>query len=117
MTIPKNGVYKISITINYKYDAVVGDVSGFDNDNSPFYSLNYLNNSVIGSQISIGKPLLTNYNTISGKNFTPITNGTVSINVINSFNENDQLVIVYNLMNYQLNIEYSNGYFNLIKIN
>ena len=117
LTIPKNGVYKISITINYKYDAVVGDVSGFDNDNSPFYSLNYLNNSVIGSQISIGKPLLTNYNTISGKNFTPITNGTVSINVINSFNENDQLVIVYNLMNYQLNIEYSNGYFNLIKIN
>ena len=108
------------MVVNYKYNA---SVKTFKQPDAPFYTLNYYVNDDIGDEISRFKIPIINYNKPSLKIYVPISNGTVNINIVNEFNENDEIVLVYNLgttidKSYQVNVYYQPqmSYINLARI-
>ena len=49
--------------------------------------------------------------------YSIITNGIVELNIINNFDVNDELTLVYNLEGYQNNVVYKTSYLNISKLN
>ena len=100
--IPESGLYSISAIINYNYP------SNNSNTNIPYYSLNKNSVEIVKNGVSI----------ISINNlYSIITNGIVELNIINNFDVNDELTLVYNLEGYQNNVVYKTSYLNISKLN
>ena len=79
-------------------------------------------NDIISDEIyKINIPVI-NYNKPTLKLYVPISNGTININVIQNFNKDDKIALVYNLgedinNSYQVNVYYNeNSYININKI-
>ena len=118
--IKESGTYSISMVVNYKYNA---SVKTFKQPDAPFYTLNYYVNDDIGPEIARFNIPIVNYNKPVLKIYVPVSNGTVNINIVNEFDENDEVVLVYNLgstidKSYQVNVYYQPqmSYINLVRI-
>ena len=113
-TVPSSGLYNIKIVINYKYNS---SVTNFELDETPYYSINYYDNLIIGQEIVKSKIPITNVNIPQSNIYYPITNSSVNISSILELEKDKKLVIVYNLSNYQVNVNYDISYINIIKLN
>jgi len=112
INIPENGIYNIIFIINYQYDTTVPIYV----TEAPYYSLNYF----IPGYPELIKYLvcITNYNTPSKKLYTPISNGTITINAILNLQKDDQIILIYTLNGCEMNIKYlDNSWITLTKIN
>ena len=103
---PKDGTYNLSILISYKYEANVENL--FYDDNKPYYSLNSQNGELAKKII----PYI-NYNTSPNHSYSLITNGNIEINVVSNLEVNESIFLIYHNNNNQLNINYTNCYFNI----
>ena len=95
------------MVINYTYVGVVSKVLG-----NPKFKVN-----VNGNDIGDGLIQFVNYNKNNNNISSPLTNGGVKINLIKELNENDELMLIYELNGYQKNININNSYISIIKLN
>ena len=104
-----SGTYNLTVLINYQYEANVENL--FYNNNKPYYSLNNQNDELIKKYIQY-----VNYNTSPIYSYSLITSGIVELNIILDLNVNDKVFIIYHNNSNQLNIQYTNCYFNVYKL-
>ena len=105
--LPYTALYNITVVINYTYVGVVSKVLG-----NPKFKVN-----VNGNDIGDGLIQFVNYNKNNNNISSPLTNGGVKINLIKELNENDELMLIYELNGYQKNININNSYISIIKLN
>ena len=104
--VPKTGIYNFSILISYKYESNVENL--FYGNDKPYYSLNKQTGELIKKYVSY-----INYNTSPNYSYSLITKGNIEMDIILDLNENDSIFITYHNNSNQLNIKYSNCYFNI----
>ena len=119
--VPYDGLYNISILINYSYNSTVDNLLKSEQD-APNFILQLVNGTqqpytLVGNILGTGSLQIVNYNLVPNYNYSLLSNGTVKINNILNLNKYDKLAIIYNNIKVQTNLDSINGYINIVKIN
>ena len=119
--IPSNGLYNISVLINYSYSSTVDNLLKSEQD-APNFILHLVDGTqqpytLVGNVLGNGNLQIVNYNLVPNYNYSLLSSGTVKINNILNLNKDDKLAIIYNNIKVQTNLDSINGYINIVKIN
>jgi len=119
--VPYDGLYNISILINYSYNSTVDNLLKSEQD-APNFILQLVNGTqqpytLVGNILGTGSLQIVNYNLVPNYNYSLLSSGTVKINNILNLNKDDKLAIIYNNIKVQTNLDSINGYINIVKIN